>query len=125
MPGKNDTGTPTFTAGAAIGQYLRVKLTAGLLALAGITDRELGTMEEASFANGDVRSVHLRNCGGSKKMIANGAIAVGADVYTAASGKVGVSASTAYREGIALTAAAADGDVIEVAIDPDGGTVVP
>lgn len=125
MPGQNETGVITMTAGAAIAQYLRVKITASKLATAGITDRELGTLEEASFADGDVRAVRLRNAPGSRKMVANAAIAVGAEVYTAASGKVGASASTAYREGIALTASAADGDVIEVATDPDGGTVVP
>jgi hypothetical protein len=125
MPGVNDSGISTFTAGAAIGQYLRVKLTAGVLALAGITDRELGTMEEASFANGDVRAVRLRNKQGTRKMVANAALAVGVDCFTAANGKVGASASTAYREGVVLTASAADGDIIEVATDPDGGTVVP
>ena len=66
-----------------------VAFSIGSLALAVLADRELGTMEEAAFANGDVRSVRLRNCGGTKKMIANAAIAVGADVYTAAAGKVG------------------------------------
>lgn len=125
MPGQNDTGDITMTAGAAIGQYLRVIITSGKLALAGITDRELGTLNEASFADGDVRSVRLRNATGTRKMVANAAIAVGAQVFTAASGKVGASASTAYREGIALTATGADGEIIEVAMDPDGGTLVP
>ena len=125
MPGQNETGVITMTAGAAIAQHLRVKITAGKLAVAGITDRELGTLEEASFADGDVRAVRLRNAGGSRKMVANAALAVGAEVFTAASGKVGASASTAYREGILLTASAADGDIVEVATDPDGGTVVP
>lgn len=124
MPGQNDTGVITMTAGAAIAQYLRVKITAGKLAVAGVNDRELGTLEEASFADGDVRAVRLRNSGGTRKMVANAALAVGAEVFTAAAGKVGASISTAYREGIALTASAADGDLIEVAVDPDGGTVV-
>lgn len=125
MPGYNESGDSTFTAGGAIAQHLRVILSSGVLATAGITDRELGTLNEASFASGDIRSVRLRNAPGTRKMVANAAIAVGAQVYTAAAGKVGASASTAYREGIALTASAADGELIEVATDPDGGTVVP
>ena len=125
MPGQNETGILTFVAGAAIAPNTRVVLTAGKLAVAGITDRELGTLEERSFADGDVVAVRLRNVQGSRKMIANAALAVGAQCFTAASGKVGASASTAYREGIVLTASAADGDLIEVATDPDGGTVVP
>lgn len=125
MPGFNESGDITMTAGAAIAQHLRVIITAGKLAVAGITARELGTINEASFADGDVRSVCLRNATGTRKMVANAAIAVGAEVFTAASGKVGASASTAFREGIALSATAADGEIIEVAMDPDGGTVVP
>jgi type IV secretory pathway VirB6-like protein len=125
MPGCNDIGIISVTTGAALGAHLRVILTAGVAQLAGITDRELGTMEEASFASGEVKAERLRNTHGTRKMIANAAMAVGAQAYTAASGKIGASASTAYREGILLTASAADGDIVEVATDPDGGTVVP
>ena len=125
MPGQNETGILTFVAGAAIAPNTRVVLTAGVLQVAGVNDRELGTTEERSFAAGDVIAVRLRNAQGSRKMIANAALAVGAQCFTAAAGKVGPSISTAYREGIVLTASAADGDLIEVATDPDGGTVVP
>ena len=121
MPGTNPTGLHTFIAGAAIAQYLRVKLSAGKLAVAVLADGpgvELGTLEEASFADGDIRTVRSRNHPGSRKMVANAAIAVGAQVFTAAAGKVGATATGAFREGIALTAAAADGDVIEVLTDP-------
>jgi hypothetical protein len=118
MPGSNETGVITATAGGAIAQHLRVKLSAGVLAVAVLADRELGTLEEEAFASGDIRAVKLRNHPGTRKMIANAAIAVGADVFTAAAGKVGATATGAFREGIALTAAAADGDIIEVATDP-------
>lgn len=121
MPGTNDTGIVSFEAGAAIGQHLRVKLSSGKLAVAVLADgpgTELGTLEEASFASGDIRAVRARNVPGTRKMIANAALAVGAKVYTAAAGKVGASATGAFLEGIALTASAADGDVIEVLMDP-------
>lgn len=121
MPGANPSGLLTFTAGAAIAQYLRVKLTAGKLAVAALADgpgTELGTLEEASFADGDIRAVLSRNAPGSRKMVANGALAVGAKAYTAAGGKIGASAAGAFLEGIVLTAATADGDVVEVLTDP-------
>lgn len=121
MPGSNDTGFLSFEAGGAIAQHLRVKLTGGKLAVAVLADgpgTELGTLEEASFADGDVRSVRARNVPGSRKMVANAALAIGAKVYTAAAGKVGASAAGAFLEGIALTASAADGNIIEVLTDP-------
>jgi len=110
-----DGNTKSFTAGAAIAVNVRVKLASGKLAAAGVADKELGTLLDASFADGDVRSVRLRNSSGTTKYIAASAIAVGADVYTAASGKVNdTAASTSYLLGTALEAATADGDVIEV-----------
>jgi hypothetical protein len=48
-------------------------------------------------------------------MVANGVIAAGGTVYSAAAGKVGgATTSGASVIGIALNAAAADGDIIEV-----------
>lgn len=114
-----------FTAGAAIAKHLRVTLSSGKLAAAGITVREIGTLEEASFADLDVRGVRLRTAPGTVRMVASAAISQGALVYTAASGKVGPSASTAFIIGTALEAAAADGDVIEVLRNTHGDTAVP
>lgn len=108
----------TFTNGAtARTQYLRVKLSAGVLELAGASDRELGitTRRIEASVPGDVL---LRTANGTVPMVAAGAIAQGATVYTAASGKINdVQASGAFRVGIALEAATADGDVIEVLRD--------
>lgn len=106
--------TRTFTAGGAIPMHARVKLSSGVLALAGIADKELGTAEADAFAAGDVIAVRLRTAYGTAKMIASAALAVGADCYTAASGKVGASASTAFLTGTAISAATANGDIIEV-----------
>lgn len=109
-----ETPTRTFTTGAALARYLRVVLSAGKLAAAGIADRELGQTERRTYADGDAVAVRLRNAPGTCIMIANAALAVGADVFTAAAGKVGASASTARKIGTALSASAADGDAIEV-----------
>lgn len=101
-----------FTAGAAIAQYLRVKLSAGKLAKAGSTDVELGTMTVASFADGDVVGVRLRTAEGTSLMVAAAAITAGNPCYAGANGKV--DASGTILMGIALSAASADGDVLEV-----------
>ncbi len=106
--------TRPFIAGAAIGAHLRVYISSGKLAIAGITQQDIGVIETEAFADGDLRAVRLLSAEGTVKMIAAAAITAGAKVYTAAAGKVSVSASTAYPRGIAMEAAAADGDVIEV-----------
>lgn len=112
-----NTPTRTFTAGAAIAQYLRVKLSSGKLAVAvaGVTDEpvELGVIRDASFADLDVRAVLLRSSGGTTPMVADGAISQGVAVYGAAGGKVSSTAS-GNAIGIALEAAGADNDIIEV-----------
>lgn len=112
-----ETPTKTFTAGAAISQFARVKIASGVLAVAvaGTTDDgvEIGTLEAESFASGDVRPVRLRSAQGSCKMIASGAITKGVAVYGAAAGKVSASVS-GNPIGIALETTTADGDIVEV-----------
>ena len=109
------TATASFTAGAAIAIHLRVKGDTAKLAVAGITDKELGCIEAASFVDGDVRAVRLTSAQGTCKMVASGAISQFAAVHTAASGKISATgAATSYLVGQALEAATADGDVIEV-----------
>lgn len=105
--------TKTFTAGAAIAKHARVKIASGKLAAAGLADEDaIGTIVNETFADGDPATVRM--WGPSQKAIAAAAITAGAFVFTAASGKVSVSASTARKTGIALEDAAADGDVIEI-----------
>jgi len=109
--------TKTFTAGAAIGENLRVKISSGVLAVAGVgaSDEpvEIGTMEAPSFASGDKATVVLRSAQGTVKMVAAAAITAGAAVYGAASGQIS-STSSGNQIGIALEAAGAANDVIEV-----------
>lgn len=68
-------------------------------------------------AVGDTGTVLLLGCApGTMKMVANAAITVGQAVYTAAAGKVSPTfGATLYMVGRAITPAAADGDIIEVA----------
>lgn len=112
-----DTATKTFEAGGAIAQHLRVKLSAGVLAVAvaGTTDDgvEIGTITEAAFAAGDKRAVRLRSAQGTTKMVAAAAVAAGVAVYGAAGGKVD-DVTSGNPIGISLEAATADGDIIEV-----------
>lgn len=107
-----DGPTRQFTSNGAIAQYLRVVLSSGVLAAAGATVPCIGTAEDPILAADTTGTVRLRNAGGTRKMVASGAITLGNPVYASASGRV---ASTGtVMEGIALEAAAANGDVIEV-----------
>jgi len=79
----------------------------------------LGTVpdEVAAGEVGEARAIFLLGKGSTKKMIANEAIDAGEAVFAAAAGKVQdlpAGAGTYYQVGYALTAAAADNDVIEV-----------
>ncbi len=115
-----ETACKTLTAGAAIAQHLRVVLSSGVLAAAGASSKMLGTMEIASLAASDVVPVRLRTAQGTRKMVASEAITAGNNVYAAASGKVAADGSVV--EGVALEAATADGDVIEVMTDGGSGS---
>jgi hypothetical protein len=73
--------------------------------------------EVASDEVGEARAIRLLSRGGTVKMVASEAITKGERVYTAAAGKVQdlpAGAGTYFLVGKALTAAAADGDVLEV-----------
>lgn len=120
MAEQNDTPFLTFTAGGAISQYLRVKLSTGKLAAAGAEDEDVGTIEEASFADGDIVTVRAWNAEGTRKMVASGSISQFAKVYGAASGKISATAN-GKPIGIAMQAASNDGDWIEVYVIPATG----
>ena len=84
----------------------------GHVAVAGASDVGLGTVaDEASAAELPV-SLLLFGKGPTKKMVASEAIGAGVKVYQAASGKVATSGTMFC--GISISAAAADGDVLEV-----------
>lgn len=85
------------------------------VALNGATDAPLGTIDNTETATGQGQTVLLLGRGPTKKVVAAVAITVGQRVFTAANGKVtNVSAAGIYYLGQALTASAADGDIIEL-----------
>jgi hypothetical protein len=86
-------------------------------ALCGAGDLPLGTIDNIESSTGIAQNVLLLGKEKTVKMVASEAISIGDWLYTAASGKVQNepgSAGTYYRVGRALTAAGADGNVIEV-----------
>lgn len=111
-----NTGHKTFVCDEALAMYSRVKLDAdGRVTTAGLADQCVGTARNATFAAGEAVDVMLASACGTRKMIAVEALAIGAIVYGEAGGKIqDTAASTSYKVGVALEAAAADGDVIEV-----------
>jgi hypothetical protein len=118
-----ETPTKGLVASAAIGQFLRVKLNSTVTingvaepayAVAGAADWnvEVGTVEEQSFASGELHAVRLRSAQGTRKMVAAAAISSGAALYAAAGGKV-TSTAAGPQIGIALQAASGSGSIIE------------
>ena len=117
MNQKVDTGSRSFEAGAAIGKHILVKLSSGKLDVAGLGDEWIGTINAKAFASGDRRSVDLRSKQGTIVCIASGAFSEGDVVFGRAAGKIDdISATSAVRVGIALEAAAAAEEEIEVLI---------
>lgn len=119
-----DTGTHdgaiTKVTDAAIGRYIVVKEGAtpgSTVAACGAGDLPLGVTVNEAAAAADRIPVAPLAMNGTKLLTASEAITIGDTIYTAASGKVQnepASAGTFYRIGRALSAAAADGDLIEV-----------
>lgn len=123
-------GTITKLADAAITtRFLLVKIgsDAAHIAANGANDCPLGVCEDEPSAAEEPAAVALFGCASrTLKMQASGAVTVGAEVYTAASGKVSAVsavAGTYYRVGRALSAAT--DDVIEVDPYPPTALVVP
>lgn len=109
-----ETATRHFACSSlAIAPHLRVKIASGVLALAGIDDVGIGTAEARVLSTDTIGTVRLWTAQGTRKMVAAGAIPIGADVYAAASGKVNDVGGGVYI-GVAMHATSADGDVIEV-----------
>lgn len=77
----------------------------------------IGTVDDEASAAEENVAVQILGKGSTKRMVASEAIVIGDEVWTAAGGKVQdrtASAGTYWIVGIALSAAGADGDIIEV-----------
>jgi hypothetical protein len=106
-------GSLTFQASAALAPYRRVKFhTSGKLEYAGASDFGLGVLDERALAADAYVAVRPYHDPGSFRVVAAGAINRGASVYAAANGKVAATGTVLL--GTAVTAAAADGDELEV-----------
>lgn len=115
MTTTNESGLRTFQATAvAIEQATRVAVDSnGLIAAAAATDADIGVTTEAIAASG-YGTVKLWGAPGTFLVQAAGAITRGATLYTAAAGEVDDS-GTYPAQLVALEAATAQGDMIEVA----------
>ena len=107
-------------AAGAIPQHSRIKITGKLadggftIDVAGLAERTHGIAQDAAYAAGDEVAFRLLSDGGTQKVIAVEAVAIGATLYTEANGKYQDTAqATSLPELIALEAATADGDIIE------------
>lgn len=113
----NTTPEITLPKSGALGAFLRVVMINGLLALADAADREVGTLrmqyQASGLGGGNVADVISRHAPGTQLMIASGAIPQYGDVFADVSGKVSNSPG-GYFIGMAMQAATANGDAIEV-----------
>lgn len=108
-----ETRTKTFTAGAALGKWRRVRMSGGSLAYAGAANTDaLGVLSQETFASGEEVAVIMTPSTGTVPMVASEAISQWASVYAAADGKVASSGSIVV--GLAAEAATANNDIIEV-----------
>lgn len=108
----------TLVTGAAVLAKRLVKLSSGEVIHNTVTatDQPIGVCDYA-VADGLEASIQTLSEDGTLEMMASGAISLDADVYAAAAGKISALPSTGgvYRKiGIAMEAATADGDIIEV-----------
>lgn len=107
-----DGNVKSFTAGAALNPFLRVKLSSGTVVVAGAGEEYIGVTQQEAASGAQV-SVKLRSGSGTVKVTAAGAFSAGADLYGAAGGKVDDTVSGSIQF-MALDAATAADDIVEV-----------
>ena len=109
--------TRTFVAGEALDAYLLVKVQSDgtvVKATAASSEAKVG-FTVAPVASGEASGVSLSHGGGTSYGIASEALAIGDKVFGDAGGKLAAAGGAGDLVGITLTAATADGDVVEVA----------
>ena len=107
----------SFVAGEALDAYLVVFVQSTgtvVKATGGENEPKVG-FTVAPIASGEVANISLIHGGGTSYGLASEAISIGDILFATAGGKVGLLGGNLARVGIALTAATADGDVVEVA----------
>lgn len=113
----------TGEASGAIPQYARVTGPVGedrVFTVAAVDDRADAVLLSPALADGEKGLFKLLSGADTNYGIAAGAITAGDKVYGAADGEINdVQAVGAFAEGVAVTAAAADGDVIEWRYKPE------
>ncbi|NOY81943.1 MAG: DUF2190 family protein [Kiritimatiellaeota bacterium] len=133
---QNDSGFRTYQVGVGgVTRFRRVKLSSGTIVHAGAGEDAIGIAQKTG-SQGAFVTVKLFSAPGTFTVEAAGAIASGADVYGAASGKVDDTAA-GRPLGTALAAVSADGDTVEIMppipyrpaeqthiADPSGGATV-
>lgn len=114
----------TLPAGAALSQGQHVKVSSGTVVAAGTsgTDVGLGIILE-DVASGDAASIALLGSGSIVFVEASAAIALGAKVMPATTGRVATATSTNSCIGVALQAATAAGHLIKVCLGNPSVTV--
>ena len=106
-----ETPTKTFTAAAAVSRRRRVKLNGADIEHCTSGDAGIGyVLNDAEI--GETVSVRLDNAQGTHEAVADGAITAGAVVYAAAAGRVAAAGSV--EVGVALSAATAQDDLVEI-----------
>ena len=116
MPPYKSSGIITQIAGAALVAYQLVMRSSGkVVETTGPNDDAIGAMDDQPDAIlNDAVAIKTLNADGTILCIAGGVVAQDAKVYPAADGEVSTTSGTAPAVGIALNAAAAQGDLIEV-----------
>jgi len=108
-----------FQSAEALAAFTRVKLdSAGDVLYADARDDCIGSTEKA-VADDTLCPVRLKSASGTRKLTASGAISIGDKVYGDADGKI-TATPKGIGFGIALEAATADGDIIEVSTATEG-----
>lgn len=113
---QQNEGVKTFRAAEALAAYCRVKLDASGDVVYADAGEEFIGITSAAVANDELVGVMLRSAARSYKATAKEAFALGATLYGAIDGKVQDSVS-GTAQGVALEAATADGDVVEVLLN--------
>lgn len=114
---QNDSGVLTLTSAEALVMYRLVRRDAsGNAVYCDAGEYPLGPTYEDIAITTPISVTMLKNKVGTIELMASGAITQFADVFTDDDGKI-TATNTGVRVGIALVAATADGDVIEVQPD--------